>query len=93
MGRGPVRYGPGAGPQSPLPPRGAESGARFSAHSLHCRIATPLMEQEALLNREAASKSGQGAVRAHDSMSRDDDSQGVGAHRLPYGPGCAGPAD
>ena len=93
MGRRAVRYGPGAGPQSPLPPRGAESGARFSAHSLHCRIGAALMEQKALLNCEAASKSGQGAVRAHDPMSRDDDSQGVGAHRLPYGPGGARPAD
>ena len=40
------------------------------------------MKQEAFLDGKSAAESGEGAVRAHNAMSRDDDSERVGANGL-----------
>lgn len=51
------------------------------------------MQQEPLLDGKSAAESGEGAVRAHNTMSRDDYSERVGANGLPHSASRFWPAD
>ena len=51
------------------------------------------MKEQAFLDGESAAESGKGTVRAHDTMSRDDDSERVGANCLSDSTGRLWPAN
>lgn len=79
--------------QAALTARQPESGAGLRSLTLFRRVRPPLVNQQPFLDGQPAAESGKGAVRAHDAMSRDDNTERVGANRLPDGARRLWPSD
>ena len=71
-------------PQPSLPPSRPESCPRLRARPLFRRVRASLMQQQPLLDRQSPAETRKSAVRAHNAMSRNDDSKRVRAYSLPH---------